>query len=129
MLIFDRKITGQILSLTCSILRENFMYDDEFLKEFLDDFKDYLGEELDIFEEYAEPRILLSLKYDGKARAYFTCYFVSAHLREMLINRLHFSEQELQAFESILPKYTGEQYHEKYEQPKAKRTHYRKFFK
>jgi hypothetical protein len=124
---FNPDVMKQILSVTCDILRTNFFYEEESLGRFLDLMSDVLGEELDFFQYNAEPAVLEELYCDSEARLYFTCYFVSAHLREVFIHDLHFTEQELHAFESILPKYTGV-YHEK-QQSKHKRAYYRKFFK
>jgi hypothetical protein len=124
---FDPEVMKQILTVTCDILQKNFFYEEESLKRFLDLMTDVLGDELDFFYYQAEPAILDELLSDRQARLYFTCYFVSAQLREVFIHDLHFTEQELYAFESILPKYTGV-YHEK-QQSKHKRAYYRKFFK
>ena len=117
----------EILTVTCSILQANFYYEDESLKEFIGVFTNDISNELLFFEANAHPETLEKLHKDGKARLYFTCYFVSAHLRDIFINKMNFTEQEIHAFENILPKYTGEIRH--YEaKPKHKRTHHRKFF-
>jgi hypothetical protein len=127
--IFDRTITRQILGLTCDILREKFFYDNDALKNFLHIITGVLGEELEFFEENAREDVLDELYRDKVVRLYFTCYFVSAHLREVFIHDLHFTEQELKAFEAFLPKYTGEANYEKQQQQsKCQGTYYRKFF-
>ena len=126
MAIFDRLTMKEILQVTCAILHKNFFYDEECLARFLDDFTDDICEELDLFEIHAARNIINELRFDQLARVHFTCYFVSAHLRHTFIHKLHFTDQELHAFESILPKYTGEN---RYENPKrCTRTHNREFF-
>lgn len=125
MAIFDLTVTKEILRVTCQILKQNFFYSDEVIGDFLECFTEVTGKELDNFEYFADPKVLDELHRDSLSRMHFTCYFISAHLREILIHRFNFSEQELYAFENILPKYTGERRHEK---PKRERTHYRKFF-
>jgi hypothetical protein len=128
MTIFDANVMKSILQVTCSILERNFFYDSETIKRFLDLFTEDTIVELDNFEAFAEPEVLEELEYNATARLYFTCYFVSAQLRFIFIDKLHFTEQELQAFESFLPKYIGEK-NEKQQPSKRARTHYRKFFK
>ncbi|HSX39114.1 MAG TPA: hypothetical protein VLI92_00800 [Candidatus Saccharimonadales bacterium] len=127
MAIFEPAVMKQILGVTCSILKKNFYYEDESLSFFLNEFTANLGQELTDFEMFANESVVADLHNDKMARFYFTCYFVSAHLREFFIHRLHFSEQELNAFESVLPKYTGERYEK--QQPKHQGTYNRKFFK
>jgi hypothetical protein len=128
MTIFDANVMKSILEVTCSILERNFFYDTETIKRFLDLFTEDTIVELDNFEAFAEPEVLEELHNSPTVRLYFTCYFVSAQLRFIFINELHFTEQELKAFESFLPKYTGEK-NDKQQPSKPKRTHYRKFFK
>lgn len=127
MAIFEPIVTKQILGVTCSVLQKNFFYENENITSFLDDFTADLGQELSNFELLAHESIIYELHNDKMARFYFTCYFVSAHLREFFIHKLHFTEQELHAFESVLPKYTGERYEK--QQSKHEGTHDRKFFK
>jgi hypothetical protein len=129
MAIFDSTVVKQILLVTCSILEKNFFYSKEAIQDFLDVFTEELGDELENFEMFAEPDILDTLHRGGKPRLYFTCYFTSAQLRYIFLNHLHFTEQELHAFENILPKYTGETRYEKQQQPQHKGTDNRKFFK
>lgn len=117
----------EILQLTCGILRNNFFYSDESIEVFLDVFTEEIGEELEFFACNAAPDVLEKLQENKMARLHFTCYFVSVHLRDIFIHRLHFTEQEIRAFESILPKQTGEKRHET--QSRHERTYYRKFFK
>jgi hypothetical protein len=110
--IFDPKVMKEILGVTCSILERNFFYAPEELNFFLETFAEGFSEDIVGFESYAEKEILAELHRSKKARNYFTCYLVSAHLRDIFINEFHFSEQELEAFENILPKYAGEKRHE-----------------
>ena len=126
MAIFDAEVMKQILKVTCSILERNFFYDSDNIKRFLDLFTEDTLVELESFEAFAEPQIIEELHSNYKARLYFTCYFVSAQLRFIFLNELHFTEQELKAFENFLPKYTGEN-NGKQQSPKRERTHYREF--
>ena len=128
MAIFEPLVMKEILKVTCSILQRNFFYEEESLKNFLDIFTYDISNELLFFEANVEQRILDELNSDKLARLHFTCYFVSAHLREIFIHKLHFTEQEIYAFESLLPKYTGDKKRNETE-PKYTRTHHRKFFK
>lgn len=120
-------VMKDILRVTCSILRENFFYDNESLGNFIDEFTKEVSAELAFFQEYANAEMLGRLETDATARLHFTCYFVSAHLRDIFIEKLHFSEPELYAFESLLPKYTGERKYETYS--KHQGANHRKFFK
>lgn len=129
MTIFDAEIMKRILQVTCTILERNFFYDSEATKRFLDLFTEDTLVELENFEAFAEPRIIDELHRSAKARLYFTCYFTSAQLRYIFLNELHFTEQELHAFENFLPKYTGDKSNEKQQPPEHKRENYRKFFK
>jgi len=126
MAIFDTEIMKQILMVTCSILERNFFYDKNSLQRFLDLFTEDTLVEIDNFVAFAEPHILEELHHRYKARLYFTCYFVSAQLRFIFLNELHFTEQEIKAFENFLPKYTGEK-NGKQQSPKRERAHDRKF--
>jgi len=128
MLIFDTEIMKQILTVTCSILQKNFFYDGDNLQRFLDFFTEDTLVEIDNFVAFAEPHILEELQNSHKARLYFTCYFVSAQLRFIFLNELHFTEQELKAFENFLPRYIGEE-NGKQQPPKRERTYNRKFLK
>lgn len=121
MTIYDPTTMKEILTITCSILHKNFYYDEESIHQFIDNFIEKIAEELEYFRRSSENKIIDKLHNDKMARLYFTCFFVSTHLRATFIQDMHFSEQELHAFESILPKYTGEPYHE--EQPKCKRAY------
>jgi hypothetical protein len=126
--IIDKTALKQILEVTCSILINKFFYEPETVIEDLNYLGDYLSEELEIFQAVADEDFILELENDKVVRLYFTCYFISTHLREFLIGELHFSEQELKAFENFLPK-IGESRNEKHQpQPKHERAYYRKFF-
>ena len=112
MRILDFSATRTILEVTCDILEKNFYYDKDAVSRFLTIFSDEVSEELE--RSY-------------RSRLYFTIYFVSANLRHILMYELHFTEQEIQAFENFLPSYTGEGKYGKQPQPKG--TDYRKFLK
>ena len=127
MRILDFSTTKTILQVTCDILEKKFFYDKDAVSRFLNVFSDEVGEEIEIFIDYAYPETLDELKRSYKSRLYFTVYFVSANLRQILLLHLHFTEQEILAFENFLPSYTGDRYGN--QQPQSKRTDYRKFLK
>lgn len=108
MTILETDVMKGILLVTTSILRQNFFYEDEILSKFLCGFTAEIQQELSRFQASAEFGVLDELHNNRKARLYFTCYFISAHLRDFFLHELHFSEQELIAFENLLPKYTGD---------------------
>lgn len=107
LLVLDREILQNIVTVSCSILQNNFYYSEEVLTRFVDVLGDVLGDEMEALEEWIDYEFKMSMKYDVLARKEFTCYFVSSNLHDVLVYDLHFSEQELDAFENILPKYTG----------------------
>jgi hypothetical protein len=118
--IYNSNLLKEMLRITCSILGEYFYYDKKEIKPFLDDFADDFVDDLTEFMQTADPEIIDELKRFSKSRFYFTCYFTSEILHRNLVEKLHFSEQELLAFENILPKYTGER---SYAKQKHSRTH------
>jgi hypothetical protein len=111
--IFDPQLMKAIIKITCSVLRDNFFYSDESIASFINTFTDDMANALDEFEAFAEESIINELHRDRLARFHFTCYFTSVNLRFIFINKMHFTEQELQAFENLLPKYIGEKRYEK----------------
>ena len=125
--ILDLQATKTILQVSCDILEKKFYYDSDALTRFLNIFSAEVGEELERFMEYAFEETLDEICSSRKTRRYFTIYFVSANLRHILTNHLHFTEQEIYAFENFLPAYTGERHGK--QQPKYQGTDYRKFFK
>jgi hypothetical protein len=102
----DRKALEEILLVTCSILKKHFFYDEESIGRFLHVFESVVECELECFDHWASEEVRIQLQFDRKARFYFTNYFVSANLRNVMIHYLHFSEFELQAFENFLPNYS-----------------------
>jgi|tagenome__1003787_1003787.scaffolds.fasta_scaffold20262018_2 hypothetical protein len=127
MRILDFSATKTILEVTCDILEKKFFYDKDAVSRFLTIFSDEMSEELERFLEFAYVDTLEELERSYKSRIYFTIYFVSANLRHILMYELHFTEQEIHAFENFLPSYTGEGKYGK--QPQRKGTDYRKFLK
>lgn len=107
-MIYNLELKKKIIQITCDILKKHFFYCDDSLCRFLNGFHDCFSEELAYFEDNADLDTLEELEFDPMARLHFTCYFTSCNLRHALINEMHFTNQELYAFESILPKYTGE---------------------
>ena len=125
--ILDLQATKTILQVSCDILEKKFYYDSDALSRFLNIFSHEVGEELQRFMEHAYDETLDEICSSRKTRMYFTIYFVSANLRFILKSHLHFTEQEIYAFENFLPKYTGERHGK--QQPKYQRTDNREFFK
>jgi hypothetical protein len=105
-MLLDRDILEEILYFTCTILKKHFFYDEEGVMRFLHIFTDTVEFELIQFGNWANQQIQLRLKYDQSARFYFTSYFVSVNLRNVMVEHLHFSESELEAFDNFLPKYS-----------------------
>lgn len=107
LLVLDREILQDIMTVTCTILQNNFFYSEPVLSRFVDTMADVLGDEMEALDEWIDQDFKMTMKYDRLARKEFTCYFVSDHLHDVLVYDMHFSDQELDAFENILPKYTG----------------------
>jgi hypothetical protein len=117
----------ELLHVTCTILKDNFYYDNDALDRFLYTFKEHMTVELIEFGLNTEREVLAELHHSYRARWHFTCYFISAHMREIFLHTMHFSEQELFAFDNILPKYLGAKQDEI--QPNYERENNREFFK
>jgi hypothetical protein len=117
----DRIALEEILLVTCCILEKHFYYDQACISRFLNIFSDVLKFEINFFDLQAEPELRYKLKHDKQACFYFTIYFVSAHMREILIDHLYFSELELIAFDNLLPKYSEVNKNVK---PCSQRAHY-----
>lgn len=100
----DQAIIKEILMLTCDILHNKFYYDKDALARFLEKIERKIVHDYKGFADYADQETLTELKYSFLARKYFTCYFVSANLHDVMVEQLHFTEQELNAFEAFLPK-------------------------
>lgn len=101
-MLFEPIVLKEILRATCVILLKNFFYDESQVHQFLDDFKIAMTKDLALFEMMADPEVVQELEDSRVLRAYFTTYFVSRHIRELFINKFHFTEQELEAFENVL---------------------------
>jgi hypothetical protein len=103
-ILLDTVILKGILSITTKILKFNFFYDEESLERFFKLFENYIVEDYLCFEKNATKDVILQLKLDSQARSYFTSYFVSANLHDILVCEMHFTDSELDAFENLLPK-------------------------
>jgi hypothetical protein len=106
-ILLDKEILKGILQITCNILKNNFFYDDFSLKRFLNIFHEVMTDEYCAFEQYTDEEILEELRNDKVTRQYFTSYFTSANLHDIFVHDMHFTEEELDCFENMLPKYTG----------------------
>lgn len=111
--IFDPTMMKSLVRITCMILRDNFFYSEEEVAKFLHMFTEDAGNNLDYFLEYGDEDIVDELKRDLLARLHFTCYFTSVHVRQIFLNKMNFTEQELQAFQTILSKHLGEPHERK----------------
>ena len=125
MMLIDRMTLREIIRITCAILRNHFYYGEEFLKEFLSNFTDDFSIALMEFGDTAGPNVVSDLVSSRRKRFDFTCLFSGRVIRDILIHDFDFNELELQAFENIVSKYSGDQPNEK--QSRHKRTYYRKF--
>lgn len=110
MFLMDRETLVGILNITRSILLDYFYYSPESLAGFFQYFQDFMVKEyLDFYEE-AEHSYKMELKYDWQARKELTNYLSSFGLHRSLVDVLHFTDEELYAFENLIPKCTGVQY-------------------
>jgi hypothetical protein len=106
MKLIDRATLRGILRVTFSVLRNNFFYSEDHLKDFLQLFSDDFSTALVDFGDNAELHILNNLYYSRYRRFDFTCYFASEVIRDILVHDFHFNEMELQAFENVMSKHT-----------------------
>lgn len=100
----------QIIRITCSILQKNFFYDNDDIRRFLDYYQDRLAWEYQKLDDVADADFRADME-DYDTKRYFTSYFASYHLHDTLVEDCYFSPEELDLFENILPKYTGEKEH------------------
>lgn len=107
MMLIDRTALREILRITFSILRNNFFYGEDHLKEFLVNFTDDFSTALMDFSDTAETYILNTLQTSRSTRFSFTCLFSSRVIQGILINDFNFNEMELQAFDNVVSKYAG----------------------
>jgi|SRR3954466_16033691 hypothetical protein len=107
MLLLDKRVFTGIYDITTMILRDNFFYEPEALVNFMHTYTDTLANEYCLFEDNTDREFIRKLKTDLEGRKLFTSYFMSFHLHDALVNQLHFSDEELSLFESILPKFVG----------------------
>lgn len=108
MSLIDRTTLREILRITCSILRNNFFYSEDHLKDFLVNFTGDFSMVLIDFKDTAEQYVLNALQASKSTRFCFTCLFSSRVIRDILIHDFNFSEIELQAFENVISKYSEE---------------------
>lgn len=108
MFLLDREVSEGIYKITVDILQNYFFYDVESLVRFSDIFVQYIADQYVEFDRSVDQAYKMQLRYDVTNRKYFTSYFLSAHIHDILVDKLHFSEQELDCFENILPKFVGE---------------------
>lgn len=121
MFLLDREVSEGIYKITVDILKNYFFYDLDSLERFADIYVDYISHQYIEFDKTTDKSYKLQLKYDLYDRKYFTSYFLSYHLHDILVDKMHFSDLELDCFENILPKFMGESKHAK---QTGKRTHY-----
>ena len=105
----DKRIFTGIFELTTNILKNHFFYDTESIRSFQDEYTMKIANEYCLFEQQTDEDFIRRLKSDLMGRKYFTSYFMSYHLHDILVENLHFTEQELDLFENLLPKIVGEQ--------------------
>ena len=107
MCLLDKEIFSEILKITCCILKHNFFYDDYCLRRFINKFMRVMEVEYSLFIHAADLELKTFLKYNDKARGSFTGDFLSYHLHFILVDYMHFSDQELNQFDNILSKIVG----------------------
>jgi hypothetical protein len=101
----DKSALREILRITFSILRNNFFYEEDLLKDFLVNFTDDFSTAIIDFGDTAEKDVLHNLYSSRSTRFDFTCYFASEVIRDILTYDFNFNEIELQAFQNIISKY------------------------
>jgi hypothetical protein len=107
LILLDKRVFKGILEITTDILKNNFFYDLETLEHFFNIFTCKMANEYCAFEDNSDEEFKRRLRHDLMCRKYFTSYFVSYHLHDILVQDFHFSDFELDLFENILPKFTG----------------------
>ena len=122
MRLLDSQIYKGILNITAKILRDYFFYDGDALSKFIDLFTEKMRTEYLRLEKTAPHSMICFLKHDPRGRKYFTSYFVSYHLHDVLVDDFHFENEELMMFDNILPKFVGVQ--DAYAEQRHKRAHY-----
>jgi hypothetical protein len=103
------------------ILKDYFFYDTCSLVRFSNIFVKYMADQYIEFEKTADKEYKDQLRYNLNNRKYFTSYFLSFHLHDIFVEKMHFSDLELDCFENILPKFVGESNHV---EQTGKRAHY-----
>lgn len=108
MLLLDKHIFKGILHITCEILQKHFFYSADCLGRFISYFTKTVGINYTEFTHNTPYCVLNELAYNPVSREEFSLHFLSHHLREIMIDFLFFSEEELILFENFLPKFEGE---------------------
>jgi hypothetical protein len=107
LILLDKRVFTGILEITTDILKNNFFYDFDTLSHFHNVFTYKMANEYCAFEDNIDQDFKRRLRHDLMCRKYFTSYFVSYHLHDILVQEFHFSDKELDLFENILPKFIG----------------------
>ena len=121
-MLLDLDLMKSILDVTVTILHKNFFYDEESLMTFVDKLEDLTVNKYRLFAENIDQEFIDELRNNSRSKMYFTSYFMSCNLQDILVNNFYFSDTELNAFESILPKYMGA--NEDDFKPNSKRAHH-----
>jgi hypothetical protein len=103
MFLLDREVTEGIYGLTMKILQRYFFYDKETLDRFADEFVDTIAYEYRIMNMSLHPEDRWELEANLLTRKYFTTYFVSYNLHDILVEKFFFTELELDCFENLIP--------------------------
>lgn len=111
-MLIDMVYLKDILFIACTILNDNFFFDKDTLKRFIDTYRDRMYEEYCLFEESVDDDFRAELKSDLLIKECFTSYFASVQLYDCLIEDFHFEDFELDLFDNILPKFTGANWNE-----------------
>lgn len=107
MFLMDKETMVGLLNICQSILLDYFYYAEECLEPFFKYFQEYMIDEYVTFYDGADYSTKMELKYDWQSRRNFTAYLMSKGIHRSLVDILHFSDEELNAFENLIPKYTG----------------------
>lgn len=107
MFLMDKPTMTTILTITQTILLDYFFYSPECLDPFLKYFSDFtVSEYINVYND-SDYSFKMEIKYDWEARKEFTSYLMSHGIHRSLVDILHFTDEELKAFENLIPKCTG----------------------
>jgi hypothetical protein len=107
MILLDEFVFKEILRMTIEIMQKKFYYSQASIERFVDRFVFVITNEYCAFEENTDCYIKTAIRSNKLNRRAFTSDFVSYHLYDILVDDMHFSEQEIDLFLDMLPQPLG----------------------